>query len=341
MDVKNTCEPVFFKTIMNALNKYDFFLSARDFAGTCELLNEINIEYKKIGAHYGKNILLKLSGTLQRINQLVKQIPKFDLSISSENLFCTTASKIRGKPSISFIQSSEIDNLMHKIWDNFLDYVLKPKSVNEHILIKNGVLKEKIFSFNGYKELLPISDFIPDKNFKTKIPFEDFIAIRPPPLDAMEMRGDKDKLKFLIIPQLVKKLSDENFNILYLPRYLYDRNFVKGFKNVHILEHPLNGLDIIWNSRGIITGSGTFAREAAGMGIPSVTTYNYEHHKNFLPVDKKLIEDGKILNSRHINEIIDYLLKSKKKEPNLNQAKKTKKEIINIINYIIDNRIMN
>lgn len=337
IDIKNTCEPLLFKTIIDSLNNtHDFFISARDFAGTCELLNEIEVSYKKIGKHYGSQIILKIGGTFKRIYKLLNEVPIFDISISSENLFCGIVSKMRGVPSISFMQSSDIDNIQHKIYDRLLTYVIKPRVVDDKILIKNGVKENNIYSFKGYKELIPIADFSPAPNFKNKIPFEQYIALRPPPLSSLEVGHKVRKTKENMIRRLSKRLSKENFNILYLTRYPYDKEFVKGIENVHILEKPLNGLDIAWYSQGVITGSGTFAREAAGMDIPAVTTYNYEVHKNFLPVDRKLIEDGKMLNSRDVDEIVDHLLNSEKQKPNLDQAKKTKEEVLKILRELID-----
>jgi uncharacterized protein len=335
MDVKNTCEPVFFKVLMEGLKDHDFFITARDFAGSPELLEEIGVKHTVVGKHYGGSIIAKGLGTIHRSMQLMKALPKIDATISSENPFSPVVSRFKSIPSISFQQASDIDNFNHKMWDRLNDYIIKPEIVGIEPLVKNGVRRDAIHSFTGFKEQIPVADFKPDPEFLDKIPFTEYIAIRPPPLSSFEVGHDVRSNKSNIIRELAQKISKEGFNILYLTRYPYDQDFVRGIENVHILKKPLNGLDIAWHSQGIMTGSGTFAREAAAMNVPAATSYDYLHHKVFLPVDKMLIDQGKMLNSKDPENITTYLKTASRSQPNLNNAIQTKNQVIAIIEKIL------
>ena len=106
-------------------------------------------------------------------------------------------------------------------------------------------------------------------------------------------------------------------------------------KNISIQREPLNGLDLIYHSNAVLTGSGTMAREAACMGRTAVSFFP---NNSLLSVDKQLVEEGKIYHSRDPKEILEYVLSNytKKETLCLERSKKVKKEVITIINSLIE-----
>ena len=84
----------------------------------------------------------------------------------------------------------------------------------------------------------------------------------------------------------------------------------------------------------MLTGAGTFAREAALLGTPAVSFFP---GKVFLTVDKIMQERGWEFKSRDINKIYEYVKDAKKRSDQVNKSKKVKDEVINIIKQIIMN----
>ena len=162
------------------------------------------------------------------------------------------------------------------------------------------------------------------------MPFKEYAVLRSESLSSYYV----DK-KTTIIPNLLKKFNKENINVLYLPRGKEDRRYIKGFENIYIPPQPLNGLDLSYYANATLTGSGTMAREAAVLGTPAV---NFFPNKNILSVDQDLINKKKIFYSRDESEIIDYIINNwrKKENPEFNKAKIVKRNVIGIIEEIIN-----
>ena len=110
---------------------------------------------------------------------------------------------------------------------------------------------------------------------------------------------------------------------------LKDANFI-------LLNTPLNGLDFVIMQMLVLTGSGTLAREAACMGTTSVSFFP---SSKLLSVDQCFVDEGRVLHSRDVDEIVDYTLKGKKEKNNLNfsSSKKVKNQVISKMIQILDN----
>jgi predicted glycosyltransferase len=82
-----------------------------------------------------------------------------------------------------------------------------------------------------------------------------------------------------------------------------------------------------------LTGSGTFAREAACLGTPAISFFP----ERLLAVDQQLVNEGKIFQSRNVGEIVDYVISQskKRKELNLERSKEVKQQVINILKGIL------
>ena len=98
-------------------------------------------------------------------------------------------------------------------------------------------------------------------------------------------------------------------------------------------SEPLNGLDVCYYSKAMLTGSGTFAREAALIGKPAVSFYPGDE---LLAVDRELIRRGWIMHSRDPQEIVEYIINAKNRKNDFKRSKKVKNEVINIIEEILN-----
>lgn len=86
IDLDNSPHVPFFAPIIAELQQrgHSVFITARDCFQVCELADLLHLQYKRIGRHYGKNMLLKLTGLCARTMQLAPTIlrEKPDLALS-------------------------------------------------------------------------------------------------------------------------------------------------------------------------------------------------------------------------------------------------------------------
>lgn len=332
VDITNTPQVHFLLGIYNSLknDNYDFEFSCREFAETSKLLSQkIDKPFLKIGEHYGKSKIKKVLGTFVRFGKFLNEQIDYDISISCGSEIAVFASKIRNKKSIAF---GDNDKARQWTYGYFVDYAFFPNAISKDIFFNQGIGKEKLYQYNGYKEDIYIADYIPDNSFVDGLPFSNYILLRPENLQANYVtKGAKT-----IVPELLKMLSEKGINILYIPRYDIDHQYAKEINNIYMPEDPVNGLDACYYADVVLTGAGTFAREAACLGVPAVSFYA---GKELLAVDKKMINDGWIFFSRNPDDIVQHIQKAKRRDSNINRSKSVKKEVIDKLTTVIEDLI--
>ena len=184
----------------------------------------------------------------------------------------------------------------------------------------------QIKTFNGFKEDIYIADYVPDPDFLDSLPFRTFITIRPENLKASYVPKDSKT----IVPEIFQVFKDEN--ILFLPRYEEEKQYAKGFANVWYPDHPLPGLDVCYYSKAMMTGAGTFAREAALLGVPAVSFFP---SPVFLSVDEAMQELGIEFKSRDPQAIREYVSGAKRSSVSTERSKRVQQEVFGIIDGII------
>jgi len=284
-DITNTPQVHFLLAIQNGLKRKgysDFIISARDFSETEKFLKQkTDLPIKIIGKHEGQSMSKKAVGLVKRFIEIKREIDNYDVSLSCGSEGAIWSSFLKGKNTIAYG-----DNDLARQWTYgfFVKHALFPKTISKKILNRQGLNNKKLYQYDGFKEHVYIADYEPDKTFLSNLPFDNYIVVRPENIQANYVQGELSKS---ITPKLLLLLSKKGSNILYLPRYEMDREYAKGIKNVFIPEKPINGLDACYYSNGVFTGAGTFAREAACLGVPS---FSFFLGANLLAVDKELIK---------------------------------------------------
>lgn len=323
IDIKNSHEPAFFGPFLDGFKDYEFLITSRHYAEIQKLLAQLNLKNKAIGKHYGGNIFKKMGGLVIRDLMLFFDVPQFDISLSHGSVNAIHAAKMRRKPAISFTDNDK-SGLGNKISFKFIDYLITPSAISIASLTKQGAKEECIIQYDGYKEDIYEADYRPSRDFLDLLPFSDFITLRPEALQAAYV-----KEKNSIVPELLKAFAKENINILYLPRYVADKNYAND-TGAFIPNGPLKGLDVCYYSKAVLTGSGTFAREAACMGTPAVSFYP----EDLLAVDQKMVDDGWVFHSREPEVIVDYVLSAKKRIRDCSRSKAVRSEVFKILRDI-------
>jgi predicted glycosyltransferase len=334
VDIINPSHVLFFNSLLDDFNSENFFITVRDRAETFGLVKAFGMNGIVIGRDY-RDSFNKSLNMIWRTFQLFSKVKDFDYSISFENGMSVIISKLRGKKSIllcdndlKFLQNGNFYQDLETRIKAMAKYIIVPKACYNAF---NDYVKNKgnIISYNGFKEDIYLANFNPDTDFMDKIPFKDFIVLRPEALGSFYV-----KERISLVPDLLKFFTRENINVIYLPREKEDFDYAKEF-DVYIPNDPLNGLDLCYYADVVLTGSGTMAREAACLGKPSVSFFP---GKELLSVDKKLVEEKKMFHSRNPMEINEYVLSNKERNTNsldLLRSKNVKKEVVKIIDRLI------
>jgi predicted glycosyltransferase len=327
-DITNTPQVHFLlgvKTMLGEENEFVF--SAREFSETAKLLEQkIDEPFEIIGGHYGKSYLKKIFGLFLRFQKVYQKNIDFDVSISngSENAIWTA--KLKGRKSIAF---GDNDTARQWTYGHFVDYAFFPDAISKELLNKQGLNDRKLHQYHGYKEDIYLANYHPNKDFIKQLPFDHYVVVRPENIMANYIRNGSVQS---ITPDLLKQLNKKGINILYLPRYKFDKEYAKGISNIFIPDQPINGLDAAYFSDAVLTGAGTFAREAACLGVPSASFFA---GKTLLAVDQQMIRNQQMFFSRKADEIVDYTIKSEKKSADLTRSKQVQSEVSEKLNEIL------
>lgn len=326
IDITNTPHVNVLMPIIRHLQeqKHELIFTARDFSETVPLLKKNGIEPIVYGAYKGKSRIKKVLGLLGRMWNLLFKLPKFDLAFSLGGNYTSTIASLRGRRSIVFSDN----DISFKFFSFALgSYFIFPYYFKYGRVQKKYHLKDiQIKTFNGFKEDIYIADYVPDPAFLDSLPFCSFITIRPENLKASYVPKDSRT----IVPELFEVFKDEN--ILFLPRYEEEKKYAIGYPNVWYPDHPLPGLDVCYYSTAMLTGAGTFAREAALLGVPAVSFFP---SPVFLSVDEAMQELGIEFRSRDPKAIKAYVQNAQRSIASTERSKTVQKEVFDIIDGII------
>jgi predicted glycosyltransferase len=275
IDLENSPHVPFFRPIVEELERrgHTVMVTARDCFQVCELADLFRMKYKRVGRHYGKNMLSKFAGlgvrTLQMTPQVLRQKPDLAVSHGSRSMFFL-ASCLR-------IPTLTILDYEHVRWMNFVQnsWIMVPEIVPGTAASGFGVPQDHLLRYPGIKEDVYAPSFVPDPSCRERLGFsgDDLVAtIRPPASEAHYHNPESEKLL-----DAVFELMDAHPGIkgILLPRTPKQeaelrKRWPKLFQSgkLRVLDHVVDGLDLIWLSDLVISGGGTMNREAAALGVP-------------------------------------------------------------------------
>ena len=314
IDLTNSPHVNFFETIIKDLRKEnEVLLTCRPLANTIELLDLFKFSYHIIGKHYGRNVLKKVFGFPVRVAQLYQFLrnKKIDVAISHSSFYSPLVANLIGARCI-YLNDNEYaaGNRLSFI---FADSILIPEFLDSCKIQAQGGRSDKIKKYPGLKEgiyLWKYKNNVPNRVKSAKSEHEKTIYIRPEPLNAQYYKGQKNFMDDLIVE------LQRHVKIVLLPRTkdqeIYYRQ--KKFKQIHIPGKTIPVAQIFNNCDLFIGAGGTMTREAAVLGIPTISVYQ----DDLLDVDKYLINEGLMIHCKKITaeEVLHYLNQGEKKIPN-------------------------
>ncbi|MGA2936355.1 MAG: DUF354 domain-containing protein [Syntrophobacteraceae bacterium] len=305
IDLDNSPHVPFFKPIIDRLTErgYSVLVTARDCFQVCGLADLLNLQYKRVGRHYGKNVILKFYGLLYRSLQLAPMVFDYkpDLAVAHGSRSQLVVSKLLGVPSIMIDDYEHSRNMLKPTW------IMTPEVIPEESMhsVRRGFIK-----YHGIKEDVYVPTFTPDPAIMDDLKLNKdriVVTIRPPATEAHYHNPESDVLFAAIINHLGQM---KNIQQVILPRnkkqessikQTWTRLFDRGI--IIIPDHVIDGLNLIWHSDLVISGGGTMNREAAALGVP---VYSFFRGK-IGAVDQYLVKNNRLVLLSSVDDILTKL----------------------------------
>ncbi|MCK5642243.1 MAG: DUF354 domain-containing protein [Gammaproteobacteria bacterium] len=312
IDLTNSPHVNFFAGMIMDLQKdHDVLLTCRPLANTIELLDIHAPSYHVIGKHYGKSIVKKTLGFIFRIFQLLAFLwgKKIDVAISHSSFYSPVVAWLLGVRSIYLNDNEHAEG--NRISFVFADKIMVPEFLDLQKVQKQWAGPEKIIQYQGVKEGIYLWDYTPSisDNFEVNDrEHKKIIFIRPEPWTAQYYHGETNFLDTLLM-----QLKD-TAKIMLLPRGDIQKDYYRQdkFAGITVLEKSISLSDIMGNCDLFIGAGGTMTREAAVLGIPTISIYQ----DKLLDVDSFLIEKESMIHKKKLDvEFVVNFLEDRGKRP--------------------------
>jgi hypothetical protein len=272
----------------------EFLITCRRYDYVEEVLDMYNLRYVCIGQH-GESARDKLVKGIERQLALLDVVRDFDVHVSLTSPDAIRVAFGLGKPIIALTDTAH-SYFVNKLTLPLADVVIAPSAIpmSEWSRYIPSAEIDKVRAFNGIFELMWISRFKPTGETIGKLGLKsrDFVVIRFEEAKA-SYYGFGDKSKLLI--RMARNILERGYSVVVFPRYPYQEDLVKSelglFMRLGKLVIPrnarLDGLDLAWHARLVITGGSTMAHEAALLGTPAISYFPQHYY-----LDDYLISNG-------------------------------------------------
>jgi len=308
IDLTNSPHVNFFAAMIEELRReHEVILTCRPLANTIDLLKQKVFEYHVVGSHYGASKLKKSLGFPVRVLQLLSFLKgrRIDVAISHSSFYSPVVARLLRIRSI-YINDNE-HAAGNKISFLCASTIMVPEFLSMDSIRSQWGNPKKVIQYPGVKEGVYLSCLnkngsVPRQSNKTEI------FIRPEPWTAQYYRGAVNFMDDLII-----SLKDR-YRIILMPRGEQQAKHYRQarFRGITIPLEPLTLEDMTSRCSLFIGAGGTMTREAAVMGIPTISVYQAD----LLAVDRYLIEQGYMIHRTALTEdFVDSFLETTQRKP--------------------------
>jgi uncharacterized protein len=293
IDIANSPQVLFMNPIIKELQKrgYDLVITTRQHSETVSLADSFGFSHTVIGAHGGGSFIGKGLALILRAIRLIWFLREkhVDLAVSGSSYSQAMVSACMRIPYIAF-NDYEGNPGMHIVC-RVARKILVPNVFSKQNLFHYGASEDKIESYNGMKENVYLSDFVPDTKFleKAGIPSEKILVTMRPASEVSAYHQFENPLFEKALDYIA---SQDNTYIIVLSRNTsqHEKYAARGLSNVIFPSNILDGPNLIYYSDLVVGGGGTMNREAVVLGTPV-----YSLFLGLLgSIDKNLIDSGKM-----------------------------------------------
>ncbi|MCS3901241.1 DUF354 domain-containing protein [Methanococcus voltae] len=317
IDLTNSPHIHYFSRLIEKLEKegLEYIITARRFQSLEDLINIYGYEYTSFGEH-SSSLSGKLVNSANRIIELTKFISKKEnmpkVAVAKHSVELPRVSFGLDIPSI-FVLDNETAVAQNKLTLPLIDELICPIGTKNKLdeLQKSQNISyfnmDNVLSFDGTCEVANVnarskSDKYPIDNtilynldIDTDLPI---VVLRSCP-NSSYCTGKSD-----LLPKIIEELFDKiGCNIVVFPRTSKQREIYSKYDNI-IVPKTIDALSLLHFSNMMIGAGGTMNREAAVMGVPTVSCYP----ETLLGVDEYLAEKGTMIHTTDLKEILEYAI---------------------------------
>ncbi len=322
IDLTNSPHVNFFDGMIRELKQnHEVLLTCRPLANTIELLELFGFSHHIVGKHYGQSKIMKVLGFIIRIGQLYSFLKNknIDVAISHSSFYSPVVSKLLGIRSIYLNDNEHAAG--NKISFVFTDQIMIPEFLDIKKVEKQWAKASKIIRYPGVKEGIYLWYYQPSVHSNFKIDNKEnkkVIFIRPEPWTAQYYKGKRNFIDGLLMD------LQNRFIIVLLPRGKKQEEHYRNekFSGVIVPEKSISLAVIMDNCDLFIGAGGTMTREAAVLGVPTISIYQ----DSLLDVDNFLIKKGCMVHNKDLNAefVINFMDKMEQRMPDKNLLRKGK-----------------
>jgi uncharacterized protein len=333
IDLSNSPHIPFFRPLIKEFEHrgHRVEITARVYAQTVELAEAAGLSPTVIGGHGGKSLIKKSTNLFDRAFSLMKwaRNRRFDLAVSHNSHEHMLAGRALGIKSITLMDYEH--HPANHFSFRLASRVLVPSSFPDAALRRCGAGSKKVRRYNGTKEDVYLADFVPDPKFEDQLkllgiyPEHLLVVVRAPAYQALYHRFNNE-----LFGLLLERLSARtDIRTVVLARTKAQKAEIASkypSSNIILPEVALDGANLIAAADLIVSAGGTMNREAAALGVPTVTIFAGQ----WAAIDEALVKEGR-LKRITTREEIERLPFEKKQKAIARRATHVRKEVADLI----------
>jgi predicted glycosyltransferase len=304
IDVTNSPHVVFFRPLVSLLESrgHEVTITARDFAQTLELLDDVGLPHTVVGPpHGGASRVGKVRAMSARLRAIRRFAGsrEFDLALAHASHELPLAARSLGIPS-AYAFDYEFALAQHGIGCRAATRVVVPDAIPQRRLDRLGARSGKVRRYPGLKEEYYLHGFGPDERVLTDLGIDRsrvLAVVRTPPEVSLYHRHGNP-----LFTGVVERLgSDPGVHAIVLPRTPAQRASLRtaGLPSLVVPARAVDALSLVALADVVVSAGGTMNREAAALGTPVWTTFA----GRIGAVDARLIAEGRL----HVLDSVDDL----------------------------------
>ena len=243
---------------------------ARDMTQTIPLLDILGLPYQITG-RYGYTIEEKALYTLEQEKRLL------DIFISDRPSLLWSDGNVAGIRAafhlgIPIVYSNDTPHNIPvlRLTVALARKLITPVAVPKCKWVRYGISPEDVIEFYGTQEVTWVKDYLDVDRRRVHEKYLGFeadrlIVVRNIEYYAMYSYGVKYEVN-----KILEKLTRYG-TVAFLPRYKEDLDKIGKIKNLHVIDKPVLAVELISSADMLVSSGGTMAREAALLGIPTIS----------------------------------------------------------------------
>jgi predicted glycosyltransferase len=293
IDFANSPHPLLFAPLVRRLGDRgdEVLLTTRDHAQTAELARERWSDVRLIGGPSPSGRVRKAASIAARVRDLARfaRATRPDVAVSHNSYAQIAAARLASVPAVTAMdfEHQPANNVAFRLART----ILLPDAIPAAAVRRQGATSEKVRFYPSLKESMYLGDFEPDPEILATLGIErgpgSVVAVaRTSPSRALYHRFENQ----LFVDCLRALAARPEVTIVVLARHPEQREELRAEERDRMIvpERVVDARSLLYAADLFLGAGGTMTREAALMGIPTLTVFGGERPA----VDEWLVDRG-------------------------------------------------